>query len=560
MQNQALTGTVQSGTGDAYPLGGVTVALYDAATSSHQEIGRVTTSQDGRFSIPVLGLTTDAVFYTVAFVSSTVTLMTVVGPEIHDPIVMNELTSVAAAYSMAQFARAASLQGGAPGLRIAAGMNDNLVSTSTGEPSQVLLAPPNADQTVALRSTRSLANLVAACARGDAGAQAQFLALATPPGEAAPADTFQALLNIAWNPANNAGALYTQSQGVPYVFSPPLTGPVDAWTLAVKVNDSGSDNLLFGGPANLAFDRNGYAWISNNVVQGTANSGTFVMVLRPDGTPADGLSGMPRSPVFGGGLLGPGWGVTIDPRGHVWVGNFGWGPATQLPRHGSVSEFLPDGTAVSGDYGHQEGALHRVQATVSDAQGNIWMASMQTGRVVVYPEGDPAREQSLPAGTGTFGVAVAPDGTVWVSSGGGGLGWPTANDGSVSRFRLDNGQLTALPGTVTVGKACKAIATDSLGNAWLASGGDSKVYQLDSGGNVVGSGYDGGGIDTPWGITVDGDDNVWVANFGVMGPESDYTNAALTQLKGSQSGRPSHRAEPGRSHLSLQWIHAAERR
>ncbi len=38
-----------------------------------------------------------------------------------------------------------------------------------------------------------------------------------------------------------------------------------------------------------------------------------------------------------------------------------------------------------------------------------------------------------------------------------------------------------------------------------------------------GSPFNGGGITLPWGVTVDGDDTVWVLNFGVLppGPNND---------------------------------------
>jgi hypothetical protein len=42
-------------------------------------------------------------------------------------------------------------------------MNDNIVVPATGQSSPVLLNSPNADQTNSLRSTRSLADLLAAC-------------------------------------------------------------------------------------------------------------------------------------------------------------------------------------------------------------------------------------------------------------------------------------------------------------------------------------------------------------------------------------------------------------
>jgi streptogramin lyase len=553
MDTQTFAGFVRSGgTAGTQPVARARVMLYEATADAPRRIGEAGTDAAGRFSFDIPHASTDTIFFATAHVDDRVLLAAVVGPQIHGEIVINELTTVAAAFSMAQFANGAEIGGNAFGLRIAAGMNDNLVDVCTGHSSPVLLAPPNADQTNALRSTRSLANLVAACVRGMHGIQERFFQLTTPPQGSAPGDTFQALLNVARNPASNAGALFNQALGVPAVYAPALFSAPDAWTLAVKVNDSGDDDYLFGGPANIAFDRRGYAWISNNVFQGTPNSGNFIVVLQPDGKPARGGDRLPVSPVLGGGLKGPGWGVTVAPNGHAWVGNFGWGdPTTEIPKHGSVSEFLHDGTPVSGEHGHQEGALHRAQAVVADADGNIWMASFQNGRVVVYLGGNPHEHRSAPAGEGTFGVSIARDGTVWVSAGGGGLGWPTVSEGSVSRFRLEGGELVPLQAQpVAVGNANKAIAVDSLGNAWLASGGDSSVYQVtpdaSSPDGLAITAYTGvGGMDAPWGICVDGDDHVWVGNFGVLGLESDYTYAGLTRLAGANPATRPAGLNPG---------------
>src|SRR5690606_33766071 len=130
----------------------------------------------------------------------------------------------------------------------------------------------------------------------------------------------------------------------------------DAWTIAIKVNKSGDDSVLFGGPGNVAFDSRGYAWLTNNVVQGTPLSATTIMVLKPNGHPADGGLGLPTSPINGGGILGSGWGICVDPFQTVWVGNFGWGgvnptePDVECPDdsvgpcpNGSVSTVSPAG-------------------------------------------------------------------------------------------------------------------------------------------------------------------------------------------------------------------------
>src|SRR5213078_782824 len=78
-------------------------------------------------------------------------------------VTINELTTVAASYSMAQFYRSGVILAESDGHQIAAGMNHNLITSATGQSSPVLLNSPNPDQTNSLRSTRSLANLLAAC-------------------------------------------------------------------------------------------------------------------------------------------------------------------------------------------------------------------------------------------------------------------------------------------------------------------------------------------------------------------------------------------------------------
>lgn len=531
MENSILAGTVQSGAAGFTPLAGVPVTLYRATADVPVTIGQAVTDADGAFAIPVPDPEADTIYYATARYRPTVLLVAVVGPRIVGRTTLNELSTVAAAYSMAQFSDGTRIAGDAFGLRIAAGMNDNLVAPGVGMQSPVLLTPPNANQTIGLQTLGSLGNLLFQCLRQGGEFERELFALTTVPGGAAPANTFQAVQNIAQNPAHNVSGLFDLSRTAVQYFGPALDGAPDAWTLAVKFNDTGDVQTPFGGPANIAFDKDGYAWIANNVIQGTPNSGNFIVVLRPDGRPARGVvEGKPASPVYGGGLKGPGWGITIDPDDHVWVGNFGWGVDAENPHLGSVSEFLLDGTPVSPEHGWQTYS-HRVQATVSDGDGNIWMASYENGRVVVYPGGDAGQALFGDSGSYPFGVAVDGNGNAWVTNGGG-LGWPYAAQGTVTRFRLrDANTLEQTLAPQPVGLATKVIVTDSRNEVWVASSGDSKVYHVGFDGSVRGT-YEGGGIDGPWGLAVDGDDNIWVANFGRMGVTSEFAGA-LSTLKGT---------------------------
>jgi hypothetical protein len=308
----------------------------------------------------------------------------------------------------------------------------------------------------------------------------------------------------------------------------------DAWTVTVKVNDTGDDAHLFGGLGNLTFDSRGYAWITNNVNQGTPFSSQFLVVLQPNGKPSDGTNGTPVSPIMGGGLLGGGYGVTIDSEGSVWASNFGWGPpncAFCFPTpdgNGSVSEFTASGVPISGPTGYQGGPV-RVQGMAADAEGNIWIASYGTDSVYVFLGGDPNQSVFHQEYTGSqpFGIVIAADGTAWVTNSGGIAG---QDPRSVAKYALVNGALQQ-QFLHFLGQALKGLALDSQGNAWVTSQGNSTIYGIGPDGTEIGH-FTGGGIDGPWGIAVDGEDNLWVANFSALQPGSNFTSGRLSELCG----------------------------
>ena len=456
-----MQGAVQSGgtTKAIVPLARAIVTLYEATADAPFVIGSTTTDAAGKFSLDPSRTASDSIFYATASLGGGLKLAAIVGPEILASITINELTTVAAAFSMTQFTQDGVIAGNAFGLRIASGMNDNLVSPLTGASSEVLLCSPNGDETNSLRSTRSLANLLAACVQKQPGAVQTLLALTTPPGASAPNDTLQAFVNIARHPAHNVKGIYNAQAAGMYLPSlqqihAPFQQMPDAWTIAVKVNDSGDRSKLFGGPGNLIFDRNGYAWITNNVYQGTPGSADYNIVLKPNGKPADGENGTPRSPICGGGILGGGFGIEIDTRGTVWMGNFGWGHKPEdipghAPRNGSVSQFNGDGTSISGDKGYQGGVV-RGQGIVCDQGNNIWIASYETNQVFVFPNGDPKKSFAFPADARPvpdhekcpFDIALAPDGNgAWVTYCG---GLTATSPGSVAKYVIKDGALERL--------------------------------------------------------------------------------------------------------------------
>jgi hypothetical protein len=395
----------------------------------------------------------------------------------------------------------------------------------------VLVDSPNADQTNSLRSTRSLANLLAACV-GQAGVTASLLDLTTPPGGPRPRDTAEALANLARDPGRNVAPIYALSLQIA-LYAPALATVPDAWTVTVKVNDSGNDSRLIGGPGNIAFDARGYAWVTNNVLQGGPYSGDFNLVFKSNGQPADGRNGTPRSPLLGGGVLGAGYGVAIDPHGSAWFGNFGWGMCAGCDPspggNGSVSRFTSTGKPVSPPDAYQGGPV-RAMGMASDARGNLWIASNGNDSVYVFRNGSPQRSTGFQqyAGSQPFDLQLAADSSAWVTNGG---GFDGTYPSSVARYAFVDGAVRQRF-LVGVGKALKALALDSAGNAWVASQGDNRIYLLAPDGTQRGN-FGGGGIDGPWGITVDGEDNVWVANFGPLSavPDNNFSGR-LSKLWG----------------------------
>jgi hypothetical protein len=518
-----MNGVVQSGA-DRQSIANATVKLHRVSGGQSTEIARATTLENGSFSAePIASTAEQNFYYATASLGDRVLLMAILGSSIPPTFVINELTTVAAAYSAAQFYEGGRIQGDSLALNIVAAMNANLVDVSTGSASSVMTTSPNADETNSCRSLMSLANFLATAVRDRKGPLQSFFTFTWLPNQPTPANTVAALANLARNPARNVGAIYLQSK-LASVYGPALEEQPVTWTLVVKVNDSGDDSRMFGGPGSIAFDSQGRGWIPNNVLQGTPNSSTYSIVLDMSGRPARDSNGKLISPISGGGLLGAGFGAAVDANDNAWFGDFGWGDA--MPE-GSASLFTSDGEPISpSPNGYTKGGMNRVQGTVVDGAGNVWFAGWGNGTVVCYRGGNPDSYAVYRDTSGTyspFGIAMAKDGSAWVANSNG-------SDSDIRNLVLGDGMYMECRHKTSIGKVLKGIQIDSAGNIWVGSGGDHHVYVFDSEGKLIG-GYQGGGTNGPWGITLDGDDNLWVGNFGPLEVGSVF-HGRLTQLAG----------------------------
>ena len=576
MSSTHITGQVLSG---GTPVERATVTLWAATAAAPVQLDQTATGADGRFTIGSAvasgdGAMTRCLYLTAKGGTSSadtssadddrVTLMTVLGGTPPSSVVINELTTVASVWTHAQFLDGDAIKGDALGLRIAAGNVPNLVDLETGGLGPVIQDPLNSSQTATLATFNTLANLLAACATGvrDDGCD-KFFAVATPPGGTAPTDTLTAAQNIARNPSHHAEqlfALFDEFYPVPagelwrpVPLIPYLSFAPSAWTLSLVYAGGGLNSL--GG---IAIDGEGNMWADDNFLAGAQSTiwesfGGGISKIAPNGRPLSPMTVGYR----GGGIDGPGFGIAISADDKVW--------ATSLAGK-TISVFDRNtGEPLSPETGYNfDGQLGEMQGIITTPSGDVWALDNENSQIVHLPNGDAALGRILGRtvdgkpedGTlqvkGPFHLAVDQQDRIWVTNGG-------AN--TVTRFPASD------PGNaeqIKVGYGPRAVAIDSLGNAWIANtlghpglrekaaliedklaskvknhvgsskspaeraaeswiglyellvkypGGDVSMVRPD--GTVLPP-FDGAkSIIGPWGIAVDGNDNVWVANaFG----------------------------------------------
>ena len=118
------------------------------------------------------------------------------------------MTTIASAWTHAQFLTGTAIQGHALGLRIAAGNVPNFVDLATGGWGEAIQSPLNGGQTPTMANFATLADVLAGCVtRVTADACSNLFSASTGPKGAAPTDTLTAAQSIArapwYQPAEN---------------------------------------------------------------------------------------------------------------------------------------------------------------------------------------------------------------------------------------------------------------------------------------------------------------------------------------------------------------------
>ena len=537
-----------------HPVAGAAVKLYaagDRAGVAPALLASAGSDAGGKFDIASLACpSSNSEIYYIAEGGDTgsgpnaaLHLMAVLGQcgSIPQSAVINELTTSAAAYALAQFlgatgtgtalSSADQISGSPLGLEVGVRRALGLVDAGHGSPGGALPAasdcsgpgmPLNCEAELKLDT---LADALTACGNGSDAASGSCIALfcAATPGAsydsvhgscsipALPKDTLQAALSVTLNPGT------VSMQGIQAVaesalaYAPALVSAPGDWALALNFTGGG-----LGEPAAVAVDAGNNLWV--------ANYNGVVSEFDAQGVPVSAKG-------YSGGGLEESFAIAIAADGNVWVTNEQSSPRINSGQ-GSLTVLAPDGSILSGDGGYQGGGLDFPLALAIDAAGNAWVANEANASISSFAPGGTARSPYTGyTGSGLgfpSGVAIDAAADVWVSN--------TSSD-AITKLSNNGSVLSGSSGYTGGGlSGPSAIALDEQGNAWVCNYYGNSVTALSGGGQPLGgTPYGAGHFTGPAGIAVDAAGTVWVTN---------YHGASLSTLAGAEAATPGAALSP----------------
>jgi len=135
---------------------------------------------------------------------------------------------------------------------------------------------------------------------------------------------------------------------------------------------------------------------------------------------------------------------------------------------------------------------------VIDAQNRVWVSNSQSDTVVRFPAGAPSKVETFRAGLGVRALALDSKGNVWAAS---------------------NMDLSTPPPVIPDGASIMEqfkIATDAMvkyinGPPTRATGAVNMIRP--DGTQPAPMGFTGPALNIPWGLNIDGNDDVWIGNM-----------------------------------------------
>jgi hypothetical protein len=433
-----------------------------------------------------------------------------------DPVIqVNEVTTVAAAYSFAGFATDAthvSSSGTALaqiGIANAFANAANLASIVTG---QALATTPAGTGAVPQSEINTLANILASCVNSAGPSSTNCSNLVTYTN--GPSDTASAAINIAHNAAANVAGLYALSTGTP-PFAPALAAAPNDFSIALNFSGGG---IVGANGSGIAIDGLGNAWVTNA-------GGSSVIELSSSGSILSGASG------YRGGGMGSPWGIAIDLNGNAWISTLGT----------KVYEISSSGSFLSGASGYQALAPYEAEAypqIAIDGSNNVWVVGIRGGNAGDTGDGALAKLNSsgTPYSGSPFEMPFVSTDLFyqgWFSIDASGDIWAACNGAYVVEFSNAGSLLNSYPAT-EIGYYPNGMAIDHSGNVWV---GGAALEELSAGGSALSgpSGYLTTAGTT--GLAIDGSGSVWT--------ESGQTIVAVSNAGATLTGANGYKMQTG---------------
>ena len=444
-------------------------------------------------------------------------------------VVINEISTIGSLWPLAsQFSGDHNISGSATGLLVGSEHVSNLTDVTKGDFGANVLDGSNLTFSETVGRMNTLAALMATCGAAKKPEACKELLSIT-----GGSNTLAALHSIATAPYSNADklfALFTKSYPYPKgegrrnsSFLPYLEWEPKDFALMIRLTGGGTYSA-----GRLMFDDRGQLWSGQNWMPGsqsnlTTSIGGGVIRLAPDGTAlSPRLTGYDRQ-----GLDGIGWGTTVS-SDKVWVSSF----------NSKIGVLDLDGNALGP--AAVQGKNGALQGLATAPNGDVWVCDNQMNQMILFPKGDYTKGKivKVPGLKRPFAVAVDNTNTVWVT-----------NNGfiTLTRFQADAPEKAQ---QIQLGAmAPRGLAIDSSGHVWVGNNfsmgypiakvpeGASvleefklnidKVLEneangitqtgnitlIDPEGTVIDKALLEGEVYAPWGVSIDGKDNVFVGNF-----------------------------------------------
>ncbi len=221
-------------------------------------------------------------------------------------------------------------------------------------------------------------------------------------------------------------------------------------------------------------------------------------------------------------------GVIVGPDGAPWVTDSGLNAIVRVdPGTHDVTTFpLPQGSGYA-----------NLNTATFDGRGVLWF----TGQSGVYGRLDPATGVvevfDAPDGRGPYGIATAPDGSVYYASLAG---------SHIARIDLDSGAATMIS-PPTPNQGARRVWADSRGRIWVSEWDAGQVSVFDPADGSWHSWRLPGDQPRAYAVYVDETDTVWLSDFGAnaivsFDPEGERFTAYPSDRAGAQVrqilGRP----------------------